>query len=459
MALRSGDLTYEGIHRVHYGDDLRVADIERFHNVVALRNGVAFKARGTGTDPANDVRVFEVTTQNDLKFNEKVNIPFYTPIFTGMLDAVTTRRIWVNPFPWKVRVYGIYEKHTTAETTASTLTAYIEKTANGQAAGTGTSIMTGTFNLKGTADTVQTATLSTARSTQSPGNLYVELEQGEGLSWVISGAATELARVTLTIYGNLGNKAGCVTVLAADNTRCIDRMVHVACRPKTITHIACVFGVKAGAAANAMVERLQGTEDEAGGDTLITNDTTGFELDGTANTVQYGTLTATAANLKLHVDSAALSDRLAVDFSGTVTAVRNLVIVIGYSADEDGFEVDCHLLLDAETDLTETEFFIANRDLEFVGVKEVHGTADAGEDIDIERDTGTTAPGSGVGLITDDTGAGFDGGATANTPQAGTLLTEPGALILRSGDRLNVGSTDSDDTMLNVCVTARLKAA
>ena len=57
---------------------------------------------------------------------------------------------------------------------------------------------------------------------------------------------------------------------------------------------------------------------------MLTNNTNaGFNLKGTANTVQAGALTTTAAALKL-----APGDRLSADFAGTLTAVAGVVVTV-----------------------------------------------------------------------------------------------------------------------------------
>lgn len=82
-------------------------------------------------------------------------------------------------------------------------------------------------------------------------------------------------------------------------------------------------GTDAGA-VNLQVTKDTGTDAPGAGTDLLTNNTNaGFNLKGTANTVQAGTLTETAANLKL-----AAGDRLSVDFAGTLTAVAGVVVTV-----------------------------------------------------------------------------------------------------------------------------------
>jgi hypothetical protein len=64
--------------------------------------------------------------------------------------------------------------------------------------GSGTTVMSGTFNLKATAATVQTATLSTTNTGDSD-NPDLLLASGDRLGVVFSGAATELAGVVIEV--------------------------------------------------------------------------------------------------------------------------------------------------------------------------------------------------------------------------------------------------------------------
>lgn len=56
---------------------------------------------------------------------------------------------------------------------------------------------------------------------------------------------------------------------------------------------------------------------------LTNNANAGFDLKGTANTVQTGTLTATTADLQL-----ATGDRLSLDFAGTLTDLAGLLVTV-----------------------------------------------------------------------------------------------------------------------------------
>lgn len=77
-----------------------------------------------------------------------------------------------------------------------------------------------------------------------------------------------------------------------------------------------------GGAVNLQVTKDTGTAAPGAGTDLLTNNANaGFNLKGTDNTVQAGTLTATAASLVL-----AAGDRLSVDFAGTLTSLAGVLV-------------------------------------------------------------------------------------------------------------------------------------
>ena len=91
----------------------------------------------------------------------------------------------------------------------------------------------------------------------------------------------------------------------------------------SINEVHSVAGNDAGA-VNLQVTKDTGTQAPGAGTDLLTNNTNaGFNLKGTANTVQNGTLTATAGALDL-----AAGDRLSVDFAGTLTTLAGVVVTV-----------------------------------------------------------------------------------------------------------------------------------
>ena len=88
-------------------------------------------------------------------------------------------------------VQGIQEVHTTAGTDSGTVTLNVEKLTGTTAPGSGTNLIATALSLKATANTVQTATLTT----QS----LLSLGAGDRLALVLVGTPTAVANVTVTI--------------------------------------------------------------------------------------------------------------------------------------------------------------------------------------------------------------------------------------------------------------------
>jgi hypothetical protein len=92
---------------------------------------------------------------------------------------------------------------------------------------------------------------------------------------------------------------------------------------KAIYEIHATAGNDAGA-VNLQVTKDTSTNAPGAGTNLLTNNSNaGFDLKGTANTLQTGSLSATAADLKL-----AAGDRLSVDFAGTLTTLAGVVVTV-----------------------------------------------------------------------------------------------------------------------------------
>lgn len=90
------------------------------------------------------------------------------------------------------RIIGIREVHSTAGSDAGTVTIHVEKETGTTAPAGGTTVMSGTFNAKGTANTVQAATLSTTTADTI-------LAAGDRLSVDFTGTLTALAGVVVTV--------------------------------------------------------------------------------------------------------------------------------------------------------------------------------------------------------------------------------------------------------------------
>lgn len=103
---------------------------------------------------------------------------------------------------------------------------------------------------------------------------------------------------------------------------------------------------------------------------------------------------------------------------------------------------------------TDASFFVATRAYIVVSVSEVHSVAAGGASaLQVVKDTGTGAPGAGSDLLTNNTNAGFDLNATANTVQVGTLVAV-GTRTLAAGDRLSYDFAQAIQSSAGVTITA-----
>lgn len=111
-------------------------------------------------------------------------------------------------------------------------------------------------------------------------------------------------------------------------------------------------------------------------------------------------------------------------------------------------------------DCVDQTFFVADAVYDVISISEIHATAgnDAGAvNLQVTKDTGTNAPGAGTDLLTNNTNAGFDLKGTANTSQAGTLVTSDSAKRLAIGDRLSLDFAGTVTTLAGVVVSVVLR--
>lgn len=103
-----------------------------------------------------------------------------------------------------------------------------------------------------------------------------------------------------------------------------DRVIFLADRPYDIRKITEVHGVAAGGASVLQVTKDVTTDAPGAGTDLLSNNTnTGFDLNGTANTVQTGTLKTTAGLRKMNQ-----GDRLSIDFANTIQSTAGLAVAV-----------------------------------------------------------------------------------------------------------------------------------
>jgi len=108
-------------------------------------------------------------------------------------DAATTAKYgtaFVAPFP--CTLVSAKQRHGTAGTDAGSVTLDVEKLADGTAKGSGVSMLAGTFNLKSTANTVQS-------QTPTPTIANRNLAAGEAVALKPTGVLTSVNDVVVTM--------------------------------------------------------------------------------------------------------------------------------------------------------------------------------------------------------------------------------------------------------------------
>jgi len=106
---------------------------------------------------------------------------------------------------------------------------------------------------------------------------------------------------------------------------------------------------------------------------------------------------------------------------------------------------------------TDRAFFVAPRAFYIKSITAVFSVAAGGASkLQVTKDTATDAPGAGTDLLSDNTAAGFDLNATANTVQYGTIVTTAGVRKLAKGDRLSIDFADAIQSTAGLKITVEL---
>lgn len=341
-------------------------------------------------------------------------------------------------------VVSISEIHRVAG--GSTPTAVIKKCTSGQTIAQGTSLMTNTFDMAGTAQTQQNATLSTNPATTT-------LAAGDRLALDLTGTLTSLAGVCVTVWMMpLTSPTIDVTFAWNANAELVDAAFFVAHYRYVVNGVRYSHAVKGtnGSAVNVQLVKDTTTSAPGAGTDLLTNNTNaGFDCKGTINVPQVGTLTATAASLQM-----AIGDRLSVDFSGTTTALAGVVMTVSLTPIVAGRTEISFFIPSVWAANTDQQFFISNGNYEAVIASEVHAVAAGGTStMQLTKDSGTDAPGAGTDLLL----AAFDLNGTANTVDVDLLAAAPYTTQLKSGDRLAVDFAHAVQASSGLAVTVGLQ--
>ncbi len=366
----------------------------------------------------------------------------------------------VNPTE-RYRVTKITWVHATQSSVSGT--AYIEKTPSGTAIGSGTSLMSGTFNLHTIANnTVTSATLSTTNTGDSD-NPDLILNPGDQLSVVIGGTITSLVGVQVTVtLAPLGQSVKTATFYLKANADLVQNQAFFgANRPLIITGVSMRWSTLSSVSGlKATVTNDPSATAPGGGTSVLTdNSNLGPLVTQAANTTYAGTLSTTAATVRVLNGS-----YLSLSFSGaTLTALVGMVVTVSFietaaSRVEKTFFLDHVVGASTLVGIAAACVWTADRDYEIIDLSEVHrvaGTDGGAVTIGVAIATGTTAPGSATIIQTDTSNAGFSIKSTAATPLFGTLAALNKRFLL-TGDRLCVVPAGTFTTAAGCAITVSL---
>lgn len=328
-------------------------------------------------------------------------------------------------------------------------TGYVSKEIQGQPA-PGATCMTGTFDMNATANTLQTATLAGAVGTPS-----LVLNPGEQLTFNIASAVTSLAGLYVTVWVRPHTGSSIVQYYRAANGDIATGTIHLNLIPGLV--VRAVSMRWSTAATNGGTVTMDVTKDASGtapgGGTSIL--AAAQSVKGAANTTVFPALAASSATLTM-----AAGDRLAVKTTGTLTALAGLVITVFFnSGPQDHIVIPVSFWDAASTDRT---VFVADHHYIVSDAWETWSTVSTSLTQLLTKDTGTTAPGAGTGLQTDNTNAGILTSGTINAPIGSVLLsavsTKP-TLWLAPGDRLGIKNAGTAASVAGVFASVLLRRA
>jgi hypothetical protein len=352
------------------------------------------------------------------------------------------------------KIHGIEEVHATAANDSGAVTAIIRRCEGTETVTEGHALCSA-FSLKGTKDTVQAATLVDDDYRADVNDLTLELNEGDRLAIDFTGVLTTLANVVVTVEMSPSNESETVDIYIPANGDLADQAFYIATRPMRVVGIKQIHGTLGshGSAVTLQVSKLLSTEAAGSGTVLLTNNSdAGFNLKSTINAVQEGALATSLATRRL-----AAGNRLALEFTGTLTAVAGLCVSVELEPAYDREEVVFNLEAAASLG-TDACIFIADRNYRIIGAKQSHATANGGAlNLQLEVCTGTTAPGSGTDLLSNNTSNGFDLNATADTVQSASWQ-DVEANYLQEGDRLAISFSTTMTSLAGLNVVVALEA-
>lgn len=221
-------------------------------------------------------------------------------------------------------VTAAYYVHSTAGTNGSAVNLQLTKNTGTNAPSAGTNLLTDNtnagFDCKGTINVVQTGTLTATAAS-------LQLAPGDRLSADFAGTLTALAGVVMIVVLSSVYKTFDVTFNMNANAGLADQCIFIAQRPCKLIMASEVHAVAGtdGGAVTLQVTHDRGADAPGAGTNLLSNNTNaGFNLKGTANTVQVGTFISEG------IKYIARGERISLDFAGTLTSLAGLAVTLTF---------------------------------------------------------------------------------------------------------------------------------
>lgn len=335
--------------------------------------------------------------------------------------------------PRAMVITDVFEIHSTAETAAGTATAVVTHETGTQAPGAGTAVMTNTFNLKATANTVQTATLNAPTGSGDP-NAALVLAQGDRLSITVGGTATitALAGVVLTVWVAPGHKENYTQFFMASSVA--TQAIGLFNRDQVVTAAYLVYSHAASGAPTITLDITQESGTTApGSGTTILGAAQAVDNTTAVNTVYSLPLSGTAANLVIRA-----GNRLSIKSSGSWSGLAGVcVVVVTQAIGAMGYygQSDAGIAILANGSVLTQGFLIADRDYEVVDWSAGWGTASgAAGTLDLTIDKGVVAPGAGSSALAGTSAL----SGTANTVSVPGVNTSRRQRLASRGDLISI---------------------
>lgn len=387
-----------------------------------------------------DLEVSRVDTDNVVRIGQTAisPLPQTVSFAIGANGSIGTTTFFIADRVYYIQ--SISEVHKTAGTNGSAVTAVITHEKGNTASGSGSTVMTTTFDLKGTANTVQTATLNGQLNLSS--DTVLVLQPGDRLSFVPTGTLTTLAGVVVTVVLTPGSKSELARYYVCKNADMATQTFFIANRDMTVKAVYAIWGTAFAAAVTLDVTHETTTGAPGAGNSILA---AAMAADGAANTLVTPALTATASRLYLPA-----GDRLSAKLSATTTGA-NLCIVVVFQPLYNRTEKTFQVALNAAQQVSQN-FWISDGDYSAYDLSVVYGTAAGGAATgNVEVCKGTTAPGSGV-LVA----SAANLNTTTNTVIVGTMSSTR-SLQISAGDRLSwQATTGAAQSLANIAVTISL---